>query len=159
MAILPCRFISTEANPALADATTRCRVRGTGRLGRGARRNCFIAGMAESPSACGRGQDSREFPGKQLPLLPPQPGGNVLELPKERAGCCGKQDATVPQLSLYPADKAALIPHLFLNTSYVYIDVRGLTGSMYRHASTYIYICLVHRYICTCTVCIYACMY
>lgn len=165
MAVLLCHFISTEVGPSLADATTRRHVQATSRLGRGAGQNRFITGMAWSPSACGRGQEGRGFPGEQLPLRPPQPGGKVSQPPKERAGCCGKQDATVPRLWLYPADKAALIPHLFLNISYAYTDVRGLAGSTYRHASTYLSLslCLVHTYTHTCMrfmyVCMHACTY
>lgn len=123
--------------------------------------NCFITKMTWSLSAHDRGWHSRGFPGKWLPLLHPQPHGNVL--PKERAGWCGKQDTTVPQLSLYPADKAALIPHLSLNTCFVYTDIWVLTGSTHRHASTCIY--MLGTYICvylythTSMHCVHVCRY
>lgn len=107
---------------------------------------------------CGRAWDGKEFPGERLLLLPPQPGGNMSELPKERSGCCKKRDETVPQLLLYPADKATLIPRFFLNKGYVCIDVRGIIGSTCRHVSMYMYLLstyvniythtYVHAYIC-----------
>lgn len=89
---------------------------------------------------CGQAWDGREFPGKRLLFLPPQPGGNMSELPKERSGSCKKRNETVPQLLLYPADKTTLIPHLFLNNGCVYTDVTGMIGSTCRHASTYMYL-------------------
>lgn len=154
VAILLCCSISAEANPALAAATMCHHFWGAGRLERNTVK--FLHQQDVRASAHGQGWDSRGLAGKLLPLLCPQLHGNVL--PKKRAGWCGKQDAILPQLSLYPADKAALIPPLSLNTCFVYTDVWVLTASTYRHASTCIYLLSTYIYICTrthaCTLCI-----
>lgn len=156
MAILLCHTISAEANPALAAATTCHHFWGAGRPGRETVK--FLHQQDDREPLCSWPRLGEQRICWEMASSPVST--TSWQCAAERKGwLSGKQDATVPQLSLYPADKAALIPHLSLNTCFVYTDVWVLTASTYRHASTctYLlstYIC-VHLYTHTCMHCMH----